>query len=152
MDEIALRPATADDLTFFFTLHKESLGPYVDQVWGWEDDDQRAYLERNLVLSRTQVIVIDGADVGRLDVEDHGDERFAVLIEIAAENRGHGIGGRLIQALLDAAFAEGKRVGLSVLQVNTRAYHLYRRLGFTEVSRKGVAPEVRIRMVAEPKG
>ena len=124
MDEITLRPATADDLAFLFTLHKESLGPYVDQVWGWEDDDQRAYLERNLVLSRTQVIVIDGADVGRLDVEDHGDERFLVLIEIAAENREHGIGGRLIQALLDAAFAEGKRVGLSVLQVNTRAYHL----------------------------
>ena len=58
----------------------------------------------------------------------------------------------MIQALLDAAFAEGKRVGLSVLQVNTRAYHLYQRLGFTEVSRKGVAPEVRIRMLAEPKG
>jgi hypothetical protein len=42
----------------------------------------------------------------------------------------------------------GKRVTLSVLGVNDRAYQLYRRLGFTEVSRDGVAPEVRIRMVA----
>lgn len=150
MDEITLRPATADDLAFFFALHKESLGPYVDQVWGWEDDDQRAYLERNLVLSRTQVVVVNGADVGRLDVEDHGDERFLALIEIAAEHRERGIGGRLIHALLDDAFAEGKRVRLSVLQVNIRAYQLYRRLGFTEVLREGVAPEIRIRMVAEP--
>jgi GNAT superfamily N-acetyltransferase len=117
VDEITLRPATADDLAFFFALHKESLGPYVDQVWGWEDDDQRAYLERNLVLSRAQVVVVNGADVGRLDVEDHGDERFLALIEIAPEHRERGIGGRLIHALLEDAFTEGKRVRLSVLQV-----------------------------------
>lgn len=61
VNEITLRPATADDLAFFFALHKESLGPYVDQVWGWEDDDQRAYLERNLVLSRTQKAEEDSA-------------------------------------------------------------------------------------------
>jgi ribosomal protein S18 acetylase RimI-like enzyme len=150
MDEITLRPATADDFAFFFALHKESLGPYVDQVWGWQDDEQRAYLERNLVLSRTRVVVVDGVDVGRLDVEDCDDERVLGLIEIAASHRGRGIGARLIQALLDEAFAEGKRVRLSVLQVNIRAYQLYRRLGFTEVSREGVAPEIRIRMVAQP--
>jgi ribosomal protein S18 acetylase RimI-like enzyme len=39
---------------------------------------------------------------------------------------------------------------LSVLAVNHRAYRLYRRLGFTEISRDGVAPEVRIRMAAGP--
>ena len=152
VNEITLRPATADDFAFFFALHKESLGPYVDQVWGWEDDDQRAYLERNLVLSRTRVIVVNGTDVGRLDLEDHGDELFLGLIEIAAEHRCRGIGGRLIQTLLNDAFAEGKRVRLSVLQVNTRAYQLYRRLGFTEVLREGVAPETRIRMEAQPGG
>jgi ribosomal protein S18 acetylase RimI-like enzyme len=32
------------------------------------------------------------------------------------------------------------------LAVNHRAYRLYRRLGFTESSRDGVAPEVRIRI------
>lgn len=152
MEGITLRPATADDFAFFFALHKESLGPYVDQVWGWEDDDQRAYLERNLVLSHARVIVVSGADVGRLDVEDHGDELFLALIEITAEHRCRGIGGRVIQTLLNDAFAEGKRVRLSVLQVNTRAYQLYRRLGFTEVSREGVAPETRIRMVAQSEG
>jgi ribosomal protein S18 acetylase RimI-like enzyme len=150
VDEITLRPATAEDFGFFFALHKESLGPYVDQVWGWEDDDQRAYLERNLVLPHTRVIVVNGSDVGRLDVEDHGDELFLALIEIAAEHRCRGIGGQLIQMLLNDAFADGKRVRLSVLQVNTRAYQLYRRLGFTEVLREGVAPETRIRMVAQP--
>ena len=37
-----------------------------------------------------------------------------------------------------------------VLAVNHRAYRLYRRLGFTEISRDGVAPEVRIRTAVGP--
>jgi ribosomal protein S18 acetylase RimI-like enzyme len=146
MADIALRPATADDAEFFFALHEASLGPYVDQIWGWDDDEQRAYLTRNLVLERVRVIVVDGVDVGRLDVEEGDDEVFLALIELAPDHQGRGIGGRLIRDLLDRA--DGKRVTLSVLEVNRRAYQLYRRLGFTEVARNGVAPEVRIRMVA----
>jgi ribosomal protein S18 acetylase RimI-like enzyme len=151
MADIALRPATVDDAEFFFTLHKGSLGPYVDQIWGWDDEDQRAYLAGHLVLERVRVIVVDGVDVGRLDVEEHDDEVFLALIELAPDHQGRGIGSRLIRELLDRAGADGKRVTLSVLEVNPRAYQLYRRLGFTEVSRDGVAPEVRIRMVAGSK-
>jgi ribosomal protein S18 acetylase RimI-like enzyme len=146
MADIALRPATADDAEFFFDLHEASLGPYVDQIWGWDDEEQRAYLARHLVLQRVRVIVVDGVDVGRLDVEEGDDEVFLALIELAPDHQGRGIGGRLIRDLLDRA--DGKRVTLSVLEVNRRAYQLYRRLGFTEVARNGVAPEVRIRMVA----
>jgi len=89
-------------------------------------------------------------DVGRLNVENHDDEVFLGLIEITPDYQGRGIGGQIIQTLLDAAFADGKRVRVSVLQVNTRAYQLYRRLGFTEVIREGVSPEIRIRMLARP--
>jgi ribosomal protein S18 acetylase RimI-like enzyme len=100
-------------------------------------------------LDRVRVIVVDGVDAGRLDVEERDDEVFLGLIELAPEYQGRGIGSRLIRELIDGA--DGKRVTLSVLGVNDRAYQLYRRLGFTEVSRDGVAPEVRIRMVAEPR-
>jgi ribosomal protein S18 acetylase RimI-like enzyme len=146
MMDIALRPATADDTEFFFTLHKESLGPYVDQIWGWDDDEQRAYMTGDFDADRVRVIVVDGVDAGRLDVEERDDEVFLALIELAPEHQGRGIGSRLVRELVDGA--DGKRVTLSVLGVNERAHQLYRRLGFTEVSRDGVAPEVRIRMAA----
>jgi GNAT superfamily N-acetyltransferase len=149
--DIVLRPATADDAEFFFDLHEASLGPYVNQIWGWDDDEQRAYLARHLVLEHVRVIVVDGVDVGRLDVEERDDGVFLALIELAPAHQGRGIGSRLIRELLDRASADGKRVTLSVLEVNHRAYQLYRRLGFTEVSRDGVAPEVRIRMAAGSK-
>jgi ribosomal protein S18 acetylase RimI-like enzyme len=148
MADIALRPATADDAEFFFALHKRSLGPYVDQIWGWDDDEQRAYMTGDFDLDRVRVIVVDGVDGGRLDVEERDDEVFLALIELAPEYQGRGIGSRLIRELIGGA--GGRRVTLSVLGVNERAYQLYCRLGFTEVSRDGVAPEVRVRMVAEP--
>ena len=141
MDGVRLRPATADDFEFFVDLHKQSLGPYIDQVWGWDDDDQRAYLERNIAPEHTQVIVVDGVDIGRLNVEDLDDEVLLGVIEITPDYQGRGIGAQLIQTLLDDAFARDKRVRLNVLQVNTRAYQLYRRLGFTEVIREGVTPK-----------
>jgi ribosomal protein S18 acetylase RimI-like enzyme len=145
---ISLRPAIADDVEFFFTLHAASLGPYVDRVWGWDDAEQRAYLARNLVLERARVIVLDGVDVGRLDVQEDDDEIFLALIELAPDHQGRGVGSRLIRDILDRA--DGKPVVLSVLAVNDRAYRLYCRLGFAEISRDGVAPEVRIRMAVGP--
>src|SRR4029078_4616984 len=59
-----------------------------------------------------------------------------------------GLGSRLIRIVLDRAAAEGKPLVLNVLEVNRRAYELYRRLGFTEDRRFVEGPAVKIRMVA----
>lgn len=146
MDVIDFRPATADDFEFFFQLHKDTLGPYVEQVWGWDDKDQRMYLQRTIDYDATEVILVNTVDAGRLKVERRPQEIYIGLIEIAPSHQGRGIGARIVQSVLDGAFADGKSVCLNVLRVNTGAYRLYRRLGFVEVA----ASEVRFAMVAEP--
>lgn len=146
MHRIDFRPATADDFAFFFQLHKDTLGPYVDQVWGWDDEDQRAHLRRTIDYDATQVIVTDEVDIGRLKVDRRQHEVYLGLIEIAPSHQGRGIGGQIVRGVLDDAFADGKRVCLNVLRVNTAAYRLYRRLGFAEAA----ASEVRFAMVAQP--
>lgn len=146
MHRIDFRPATADDFAFFFQLHKDTLGPYVDQVWGWDDEDQRAHLRRTIDYDATQVIVTDEVDIGRLKVERRQHEVYLGLIEIAPSHQGRGIGGQIVRGVLDDAFVDGKRVCLNVLRVNTAAYRLYRRLGFAEAA----ASEIRFAMVAQP--
>ncbi|GLP78625.1 GNAT family N-acetyltransferase [Mycobacterium antarcticum] len=150
MNRITFRSATADDFEFFFRLHRESLGPYVDQVWGWEDEVQRAYLRRTIDIASTQVIVVDDVDVGRLTLGHRDDDIYLGLIEITPSHQGRGIGGRIVRSVLDAAFADAKGVRLHVLAVNAGAHRLYRRLGFADVSREGIAPEIRIEMRAHP--
>ncbi|KRD20804.1 hypothetical protein ASE48_03225 [Mycobacterium sp. Root265] len=146
MHHTDFRPATADDFAFFFQLHKDTLGPYVEQVWGWDDEVQRTYLQRTIDYDTTQVIVVEGTDAGRLKVERRPQGVYLGLIEIAPSHQGRGIGTQIVRSLLDEAFADGKRVCLNVLRVNTSAYRLYRRLGFAQAA----ATEVRFQMVAEP--
>ena len=152
MTTIRFRTATEADFEFIFTLHKQTLGPYVDLVWGWDDEVQRAYLERTLNVDATEIIVVDGVDVGRLNVEHRDGELYLGLIEITPAYQGRGVGGRIVQTLLDTAFAEAKPVCLNVLRVNSRAYQLYRRLGFHEVPAQGVDPDIRMTLRAHPPG
>ncbi|MGW4099732.1 GNAT family N-acetyltransferase [Mycobacterium sp. NPDC004974] len=152
---IGFRPAIDEDFEFIFELHKATLGPYVDAVWGWVDEEQRDYLGRALSVQNSQVIVIDGVDAGRLTVQHRDREVYVGLIEINRPMQGLGIGSHILRNVLKDAFAEGKCVRLNVLGVNAGAYRLYSRLGFIEVAREEVAgvsgtSHQRIEMLAHP--
>ena len=92
MQTTRLRAAADADFEFFFRLHKQTLGPYVEQVWGWVDADQRAYLQRTIDIDATQVVVVDGVDVGRLNVGHLAGDVYLGLIEIAPEQQNRGVG------------------------------------------------------------
>ena len=150
VETFALRPATAADVEFCFGLHKLSFHEYVAEIWGWDEEDQRAIHSRNFKPGLVQIITANGVDVGRLDVDDGDEETFILLIELLPSHQGRGIGTQLIRTVLEEARSQGKPVALNVLEVNRRAYALYRRLGFTEARRLVDGPAVRIRMVAGP--
>lgn len=58
-------------------------------------------------------------------------------IEVHPSYQGHGIGTRLISALIDEATRKGQDLVLDVFTINHRAQALYQRLGMTEVARQG---------------
>jgi ribosomal-protein-alanine N-acetyltransferase len=67
--------------------------------------------------------VLDQGELGNVAVDD--------------EMRGHGIGSKLIQAVLDCAYERGVReVFLEVRKSNVRAQDLYKTFGFSEVGRR----------------
>ncbi len=72
-----------------------------------------------------------------LDVEYRPAEIYLSRIEICPRYQGHGIGTRLISALIDEATQKGQDLVLDVLTVNHRARALDERLGMTEVARHG---------------
>lgn len=151
MPAIDLRHVDAGDVEFRFELHRASLGPYVDEVWGWRDDEQRAHLARNLDADRARIVMVDGVDAGRLDVEESDDRIFIALLELLPSHQGQGIGTAIIRDVLDRARRDSKSVTLRVLEVNHRARALYQRLGFVETSRDGVPPEVCIAMAVNTR-
>jgi len=124
-----LRPATDDDYVFLETLHTATMRDVVTQVWGWDAAEQQALFRRDFDPTRSQIVVVDGADAGVIAIEKRDDEWFLANIQIALEYQSRGLGARLIGAILGEASAVGVPVTLQVFRVN-RARHLYERLGF----------------------
>jgi ribosomal protein S18 acetylase RimI-like enzyme len=137
MTSIALRPATPADSEFCYQLHQAAMGDYIAAIWGWDEQVQRDFHTRAFNPGRWQIITADGADAGMLDVEYRPGEIYLSRIEICPDHQGHGIGTRLISALIDEATQKGQDLVLDVLTVNHRALALYQRLGMTEVARHG---------------
>jgi GNAT superfamily N-acetyltransferase len=135
MTSVALRPATPADSEFCFQLHKAAMGDYITAIWGWDEQRQRDYQARSFNPGRWQIITAGGTDIGMIDVEYRPAEIYLSRIEVHPSYQGHGIGTRLISALIDEARDKGQDLVLDVLTVNHRAQALYRRLGMTEVAR-----------------
>ena len=79
---ITLRPATQDDYTFLWELHRTAMRPYVEATWGWDEVWQADYFRTHLALARCQIIQSAEVDVGVLVVEAQSDRVFLELIEI----------------------------------------------------------------------
>jgi ribosomal protein S18 acetylase RimI-like enzyme len=125
-----LRPVTEDDFGWLWTLKRRTMRTYVEQTWGvWDDGVQDIYFRQGFTPSKLRIIVVDGRDAGRLEVERLDRELFLCGIELAPEFQHKGIGTAVIHDLAAEARASRVPLRLQVLKVNP-AQKLYQRLGF----------------------
>lgn len=134
MDEIELRTATQANAEFIFYVTKTTLREYVTQLWGWDEQWQRAHFQERFDPNQDEVIVLAGRDIGVISVEQKEDELFLSKIYILPDYQGRGIGTYLIQSVLNRATDSGLPVALQVLTVNP-VKRLYEHLGFVEVEK-----------------
>jgi hypothetical protein len=80
-----LRAGDPADFEWGFELHMVALGEYVEQIWGWDPDVQRAMFSEAFSRQDRQVICVDDVDVGVLIVEDRTDELYLGLLELLPE-------------------------------------------------------------------
>lgn len=126
----SLRAATAADDELLYTIHRDAMGAYVEEMYGpWDDAEQRGFHER-YVAAGPLVIDVDGDTVGSLLVIVEAGDVYVSRIEILTVWQGRGIGTAVLRDVMERARAEGRRVALNVGEVNPRARHLYERLGF----------------------
>ena len=100
-------------------------------------DAQHKYYTEQFPDARFDVVLDRGRRIGRLYVDRRAGEIRIIDIALLPERRGNGIGGMLMQELLDEAAAAGKPVRIHVEKFN-RALGLYQRLGFSQIEDQGV--------------
>ena len=126
MQQFEVRQATPGDRDTIYRIHREAMRPYVEQVWGWDEEYQERRFRESYDHSETQVVLVDGIAVGLLRVSESESAVFIDQVEIVPDYQDRGIGTALINDLL----ARGRPVELRVMKVNADARRLYERLGF----------------------
>lgn len=127
-----LRPARPGDAAFVHTVRVAGLRPYVEPIWGWDDELQDARFRGSFDPARYRVVVVDGQDVGILAVERRPGEVFVADIGIVAAWRNRGLGSTILLDVATRASEDGMPVALQVLRTNP-ARRLYERLGFRAI-------------------
>ncbi len=127
------RPAEEADIPLLYMVHRSAMYGYVDQMWGWDEDDQAARFQCYASVSPLQVIEVDGQPAGFMHIEQTADAMEVVNIELAAAVQGRGIGTALLEQAVADARKERLPLRLQVLKVNPAAQRLYARLGFEKI-------------------
>jgi ribosomal protein S18 acetylase RimI-like enzyme len=144
---LRLRPATDADRELLFAVYSAARAEEL-ALAPWDDATKLAFLNHQFQTQDSEykrtrpdaaydVILVDGAEAGRLYLHRTPEELVVVDVALLPEFRNRGIGSRLMRSVMEEAAASGTPVTLHVEHFN-RARGLYDRLGFRELDRDGV--------------
>lgn len=133
MDSVTLRQADAKDGEFAYRAKRAAFREYVDDVWGWDEDEQRRLHERRFQAQDYRVVSVAGVDVGVMAIVMASDALVVNQLFILPEHQGQGIGSRCMSLVLNEAKELRLPVRLRVLKNNPRGLAFYERLGYARV-------------------
>ena len=148
----SLRPETEADIPFLSRLFASTRAEEMERIVQWTDEQKQAFLLDQFRLQRHHyyshfpnceflVLEHNGAACGRLYLDTVPASLDLVDISLLPELRGRGTGTALLEAIISAARAGGRRVTIFVEKFNP-ALNLYRRLGFYEIADTGIYLEM----------
>jgi GNAT superfamily N-acetyltransferase len=107
--------------------------PMRDHLLGIQYQSRRTGVRANFSGGSSEIILMNGIDVGWLCTADLDDQIRLVEIMVLAEHRGKGVGAAVIREVIATAKRCGKPVRLRVNVMNPGAIRLYQRLGFQRI-------------------
>src|SRR5678815_4591591 len=110
------RPAVESDYRFMWELHKQTFQSYVEATLGWDEEWQAKYFRETRDLSRYEILVNNGRDIGCLGIRYEYNLLFLEYVAILPEHQNRGLGSELVREILRSAAQRGVTVGLSVLK------------------------------------
>lgn len=136
----AWRALGSADLPWLMALYATTRAQEL-QPLPWPDTVKQQFLAQQFVAQHQHylghypqahylAIDVDGQAVGRVYIDEAGEDDLLVDISLLPAWRGRGLGTALIQRLQQAATMRGRSLRLSVQVHNPAARRLYERLGF----------------------
>ncbi|MEP6848643.1 MAG: GNAT family N-acetyltransferase [Acidobacteriota bacterium] len=140
MPAITLRPATDADNDFLYDLYASTRSDEI-AMFGWDELQAQAFLKMQFDVqtqayqmqypeAEHNLILADGATVGRTIASRGGENILFIDIAVLTPHRGRGIGTHVINKLRNESVEFGRPLILHVNKTNLRARQLYERLDF----------------------
>lgn len=130
MMQVAFRAAQDHDRDFVFETKKAAFRHVVDQVWGWDEDDQRAMHDRRFGLQDFEIVTDDGQDVAVLATVTSPDRIDLTGLFVLPQHQRKGLGSACVAEVRRRAGTTP--VHLQVLKVNAPALAFFERQGFAK--------------------
>ena len=128
-----IRFATPDDHDLIYALKAESVRPYVEKIWGWDEDYQKKDFDGDFAhMDQFNVIEIDGRFVGFVQYYFEYPYFEVVEIHLLPEYRGKGVGSDILRYLQKVCIAQDRKIRIGCFKENHRAKALYQKLGFMQ--------------------
>ena len=130
MSSLTQRPATNADLDMMYSILRESLHAYVEQVYGpWDDIAQRARFDAVTQVEHHTMLELDGRPIGFTCITRPPGEIYLNRIMILPEFQNRGLGSQVLRKVIEQGDRDGLPIRLRVMKVNP-ARRLYERNGF----------------------
>jgi GNAT superfamily N-acetyltransferase len=126
----AFRPATSADSALAYEIKKAALGPYIVQVFGWDEARQIDFHAEEFHPTNSHILLDHDRPIGWFAAHQEDAAFFIDHLYLLPDVHGQGIGTQVLQMLLQTADAAGLVACLDVLKVNP-ARRLYERCGFS---------------------
>lgn len=130
MNTVTLRKAGSKDNDFTYFVKKVAFRQYVEQVWGWDEEEQRQLHERRFRSQDFRIVNLAGTDVGIIAVVMTSDCIKVNQLFFLPEHQGKGVGRKCMSLIIEEAHRLSLPVKLRVLKVNLRAQAFFKKLGF----------------------
>ena len=125
-------PVVEADRDWLFALHRVFLGPYIEQIFGWEEERQRRLFNQKFIPGNGSWIFTDQIRVGVVSYQIYPEYFYLEKIEIYPELQRQGYGSQMIADIISQADEKSLPVELQVFKINP-AIALYERLGFARI-------------------
>ena len=117
MAMFTIRPATPDDHNSIYTLKGEAVRPYVEKIWGWDEQFQRNDFDRDYsMIEHFHVIENKGKFLGFVQCFFESPYLDIAEIHLLPEYRGKGIGSDILRNLQNDCVIQNKKSELVALK------------------------------------
>ncbi|MCP3715402.1 GNAT family N-acetyltransferase [Paraburkholderia sp. CNPSo 3281] len=137
MMDLSFDQAVSGDLEWLFDTYKRAMRVFVTQVYGWDEDSQRAGFAKSVRQGTCQIVTCEGKRCGFVHWEVEPDLVWLRMLCIVPDMQHKLIGSQALAKVMSLSSHLLKPLYLHVFVCNRAAYDWYRKIGFVKVENDG---------------